>query len=90
MRYILGIMRQLLSCMQDITSKQKNIALQVKDGRIIVTAATEAMDETRPAVIEKTQGQTAANKRNGAALTQVNALKNGQRGRLRPRSESAD
>ena len=68
---ILGIMRQLLSCMRDITSKQKNIALPVKDGIIVLTAVTEAMDEIRTAVIQKTQGQTAANKINGAALTQM-------------------
>ena len=65
---ILGIMRQLLSCIRDMTSKQKNIAMSVKDGIIILTAATEAMDEIRPAVIQKTQGQTAANERNGVAL----------------------
>ena len=57
--------------MRDIASKPRNIALPVKDGIIILTAATEAMDEIRPAVIQKTQGQTAANKINGAALTQV-------------------
>ena len=41
---ILGIMRQLLSCMWDMTSKQKNIVMPVNDGIIMLSAATKAMD----------------------------------------------
>ena len=64
---ILGIIRRLLSCIWGMPSKQKNIAKPAKDGIIILTTSTEAIDKIRPAAIQRTQGQMAASRRNGVA-----------------------
>ena len=62
MREILDVMKRLLSCMRDLTAKQKNIAMPVKDGVIVLIAAAEAMDEVRSAAIQPTR-RTAAKER---------------------------
>ena len=49
---ILHVMKRLLSCMRDMTAKQKNIAMPVKDGVIVLIAAAEAMDEVRSSTIQ--------------------------------------
>ena len=43
---ILDVMKRLLSCIRDMTSKQRNIAMPVKDGVIVLIAAAEAMDDS--------------------------------------------
>ena len=41
--------------MRNMTSKQKNIAMPVKDGVIVLIAAAEAMDKARSAAIQPTR-----------------------------------
>ena len=59
---ILDVMKHLLSCMRDLTAKQKYITMPVKDGVIVLIAAAEAMDEVRSAAIQRTR-RTAAKER---------------------------
>ena len=56
---ILDVIKRLLSCMRDMTSKQKNIAMPVKDGVIVLI-------EVRSATIQSTR-RTAAKERNEEA-----------------------
>ena len=43
---ILDVMKRLLSCMRDLTAKQKNIAMPVKDGVIVLIATAESMTKS--------------------------------------------